>query len=183
MRLLLASLALLLSTLPGAAAPNDWRGKVEQQLPLMGHRNWIVIVDSAFPLSTAPGVETVETNMDLPSVLHDVLGAVQGSRHVRPVVFLDAELPFVPESDAPGVTKYRSQLKTTLSSLPIQSVLHEKMIHDLNHAATEFHVLVLKTTLTIPYTSVFLRLDCGYWSDASENKMRDAMRKPASSTH
>jgi hypothetical protein len=29
--------------------------------------------------------------------------------------------------------------------------------------------------LTIPYTSVFLRLDCGYWTDEQEKKLRAKM--------
>lgn len=177
MRLLLATLTLLLAVVPASAAPNDWKAKIEQQLPLMGHRNWILVVDSAFPLYTAPGVETVETATDLPSVLHEVLHQVTNAKHVRPVVFLDAELPFVSEADAPGADRYRTDLKRALAGLPIQEKLHEDVLHEINKTAEEFHVLVLKTTLTIPYTSVFLRLDCGYWSDASEKKMREAMRR------
>ena len=89
-------------------------------------------------------------------------------RHVRPVVFMDAELPFVTEQQAPGVTKYRSEIKAALGNLPIHSVLHEQLIHQMNETSNSFHVLILKTTLTVPYTSVFLRLDCKYWSDAAE---------------
>jgi hypothetical protein len=36
---------------------------------------------------------------------------------------------------------------------------------------------VLKTRMTIPYTSVFLRLDCGYWSDEQEKRLREKMGK------
>jgi hypothetical protein len=38
-------------------------------------------------------------------------------------------------------------------------------------------VLVLKTRLTIPYTSVFIRLECGYWSADAEKRLRAAMAK------
>jgi hypothetical protein len=39
----------------------------------------------------------------------------------------------------------------------------------------EFHVLVLKTRMTIPYTSVFIRLDCRYWSGDAEQRLRARM--------
>ncbi len=38
-----------------------------------------------------------------------------------------------------------------------------------------FHILVLKTRMTIPYTSVFIRLECGYWSADAEKRLRAAM--------
>jgi len=31
--------------------------------------------------------------------------------------------------------------------------------------------------MTIPYTSVFMRLDCGYWTEDQENRLREMMRK------
>ena len=54
----------------------DWRNKLNQELPLLGHRNWIMIVDSAYPLQVSPGVETIEAGADLPQVLRIVLGTL-----------------------------------------------------------------------------------------------------------
>jgi hypothetical protein len=34
--------------------------------------------------------------------------------------------------------------------------------------------------MTIPYTSVFFELDCGYWSAAAEQRLRKAMSAAAS---
>jgi hypothetical protein len=36
-------------------------------------------------------------------------------------------------------------------------------------------VVLIKTPLTIPYTSVFVELDCGYWSPESEAALRARM--------
>ncbi len=159
-----------------AAAPSAWQAKLQQELPLLGHRNWIVIVDSAYPLQTSPGIETIETGQDQITVVRDVLNVLSHAIQVRPVVFMDAELPFVPEKEAPGVTRYRQQIKATLGPLPVQPVLHEKLIDRMNQAGGTFHVLVLKTTLTVPYTSVFLWLNCKYWSDAGEKQLRESMK-------
>ena len=177
MKFLFALSLLVVSWLPiDAATPMAWQTKVQQELPLLGHRNWIVVVDSAYPLQTSQGVETIETGADQITVVREVLHAIAHSRHVRPVVFMDAELPFIPEAEAPGVTQYRGQIKAVLGNLPVHSALHEQLIHQMNQAGSIFHILVLKTTLTVPYTSVFLRLDCKYWSDSAEEKLRQTMK-------
>ena len=58
-------------------------------------------MDSAYPLQSSAGVETVETNTDQIEVIGKVLGAIDSSIHVRPVVYMDAELPFVRRKTLP----------------------------------------------------------------------------------
>jgi hypothetical protein len=159
---------------PGASAGN-WRARLNNELPLLGHRNWIVVVDSAYPLQTSAGIETIETNAEQLDVVRAVLDEVSKAKHVRPAIFTDAELNFVPESDAAGVTAYREALKAALAGRETQTLPHEQIIAKLDEAGKTFHILVLKTRLTIPYTSVFLRLDCGYWSDEQEKRLREKM--------
>jgi hypothetical protein len=159
-----------------AQAQNSWQHKVNEELPLMGHRNWIVVVDSAYPLQTSSGVETVDTGADQLAVLDYVLNVIKNSKHVRPLVHTDAELRFVPESEAPGVGQYRDQLQTRLAGIPVDAILHQTLIDRLNETGNSFHVLVLKTNMIIPYTSVFLQLDCRYWSAESEARLRASMK-------
>ena len=177
-RKLIAGMMTMLTMVSTLQAQSDWQQKVKDELPLMGHRNWIVIVDSAYPLQSGSGVETIETGQDQLAVLDYVLGAVKSSAHVRPIAHTDAELQYVPESEAPGVDEYRQQLKTRLTGFPADSVLHQTLIDRLNDLGKSFHVLILKTNMTIPYTSVFLQLDCKYWGAESEARLRAAM-KPA----
>jgi hypothetical protein len=89
---------------------------------------------------------------------------------------MDAELPFVPDDDAPGVSAYRAEINDLLRAFPIESIPHEKAIARVDEASRQFNVLVLKTNMTIPYSSVFIRLDCKYWSDDAEKRMRSRMR-------
>lgn len=156
---------------------NDWRGRLHEELPLLGHRNWIAVVDSAYPLQTSSGIETIETNADQLDVVRTVLDQVGKAKHVRAVVFTDAELQAVPENDAAGVTAYREALSHLLGKSRVQSLPHEEIIAKLDDASQRFHVLVLKSSLTIPYTSVFIRLDCGYWTDDAEQRLRQAMKR------
>lgn len=172
------ALLCIATILAGAQNPkrNDWQARLQQELPLMGHRNWIAIVDSAYPLQISPGVETIETNADHLEVVRVVLDELAQAKHVRPVIFTDAELQLVPESDAKGVTAYRESLRSVLAGKQAQSLPHEQIISRLDEAGKTFHVLVLKTTMTIPYTSVFMRLDCGYWTDEQEKRLRERIR-------
>jgi D-ribose pyranose/furanose isomerase RbsD len=153
----------------------EWQSRLAHILPLLGHRNWIMIVDSAYPLQSSSGVETIETNTDQMDVIRQVLTAINGSIHVRPIVYMDAELPYVPEKDAPGVSSYREGIKSVLAGQKITSLPHEQIIAKVDEVGKTFHIVVLKTTMTVPYTSVFLQLNCKYWSDDAEAQMRKAM--------
>jgi hypothetical protein len=163
-----------------APAPN-WRDRVADAMPLLGHRNWILIVDSAYPLQSGPGIETIETDANQLEVIRHVLGAIDRSAHVRPLVWLDAELPFVPEQDAPGVAAYRNEIHDLLNPFPVQSLPHDQIIANVEEASKHFNILVLKTTMTVPYTSVFIRLDCKYWSADAEKRLRDGMARTPNS--
>lgn len=174
-RLFVLVLATMMFAAPVLTAQSDWKSKVNESLPLLGHRNWILIVDSAYPLQSSPGVETIDTNASHLDVLRYVLSAANNSIHVRPLVYMDSELPFVPDEDAPGASAYRSQILQILSDYTITSLPHERIINRIDETSKQFHILVLKTTMTIPYSSVFLRLDCKYWSADAEKRMRARM--------
>jgi L-fucose mutarotase/ribose pyranase (RbsD/FucU family) len=179
MRIVVTTIVALLGLWTSAGAADlsvPWQARVANSLPLLGHRNWIVIADSAYPWQTSPGIETIHTDQDQITVTKAVLDALSRTKHVKPTVYLDAELTHVPENDAKGVTRYRQELKQLLKGRSVQSKPHEQIIADLDAAGKTFHVLLLKTTMTIPYTSVFLQLDCGYWDSAAEDKMRKTIK-------
>ena len=161
-----------------AQGPSAWQAKVNEDLPLLGHRNWILIVDSAYPLQSSPAVETVETGADQIDVVRYVLGAINKSIHVRPDIFMDAELPYVQEEDALGTSAYRDAIAKLLDGQDIQSELHEHLISEVDEAGRLVHVLVLKTRLAVPYSSVFIRLNCKYWGDDAEERLRSKMGPP-----
>ena len=175
------SLLLAASILPAAppSTPSAWKARVAETMPLLGHRNWILVVDSAYPLQASPGVETIETNADQLDVVRYVLGAIGASIHVRPLIWMDAELPFVPDEDAPGAAAYRAEIASLLHGYPVESLPHDRVIANIDEAGKQFHILVLKTKMAIPYTSVFIRLDCKYWSADAEKRMRAKMAAPA----
>ena len=153
-----------------------WKQTVKTELPELGHRNWIVVADSAYPKQSAPGIETIYTGCGQLETLAFVLNQIETAPHVRAVVMLDAELAKVPEADAPGVNEYRRKLQDLLKDRQVKVMPHEEIIHKLDAGSREFNVLLLKTNLTLPYTSVFLELDCGYWDADKEKKLRDSLK-------
>ncbi len=153
----------------------SWKGTLDRELPRLGHRNFIVVADSAYPLQSAPGIQTVYTDAGHIEVLEKVLSEVLDAPHVNPIVYMDSELKHIQESDAPGISDIREQLKGTLKGADVRELPHMETIKKLDAASELFNVLIFKTDLTLPYTSVFIELDCGYWDGAKEEKLRKSM--------
>jgi hypothetical protein len=145
------------------------------RLPLYGHRNWIVIADSAYPAQSRDGIETIVSHGDHVSVLKHVLAALDASKHVRPIVYTDKELGFLNEDAVPGIAPYKATLEDLTRNRELHALPHEEIIRKLDEAGQTFRVLIIKTNMAMPYTSVFLQLDCAYWGPEAEQKLRAAM--------
>ena len=153
----------------------NWKVEFENQLPLLGHRNWILVVDKAFPLQNAGGITTLYTDEKLLDVLRFTLDELADASHVKPVIYTDSELDYLNEEMVPGVGEYRESLGRIFGSTGIRTILHDSVFVKIDEASELFGILVLKTNETIPYSSVFLELDCKYWSPGQENKLRQMM--------
>jgi L-fucose mutarotase/ribose pyranase (RbsD/FucU family) len=163
-----------MTELTSSTAPH-WEHELSSLLPLFGHRNWIVVADSAYPAQSKPGIETIVASADQVYVVQRVMDAITACRHIRANVYADKELDFVDESDAPGISEYRKQLDGALHGSKVSHLPHDEIIHKLDLSAEVFSILIIKSDMTIPYTSVFFELDCGYWNSAAEERMRQAM--------
>jgi len=159
-----------------SSAVRDWERELASLLPLFGHRNWIVVADSAYPAQSKPGIETIVANADQIHVVRKVLDAITTCNHIRANVYADKELSFVDENDAPGISEYRKQLDGALCGSKVSHLPHDEIIHKLDQSAEIFRILIVKSDMTIPYTSVFFELACGYWNAAAEERLRQAMQ-------
>ena len=160
---------------PAAESVLAWDQVLESQIKLLGHRNWIVVVDAAYPLQSSQGITTVLSSKDHLATIEHVLKVIEEQSHIRPIVYLDEEIDFVDESAAVGIADYRSSLAGLLGSYPPQKMLHEDIIRLLSGASEQFSILIVKTGFAIPYTSVFFQLDCKYWGEDSEKELRKKM--------
>ena len=166
----------VIQQLHAQTAQSSWHDKLLHALPLLGRHNWIVVADPAYPLENSMGIEVVATDLSQTDLLTAVLEAMTRAPHVRPVFHTNAELPFVTEQDANGIGAYREQIATLLKGGDVSSAPHEQLAAKLQDVARDYHVLVLKSTTRLPYSSVFIQLDSGYWSADAEKRLRAAMQ-------
>jgi hypothetical protein len=155
---------------------SHWEEILRDRVKLFGHRNWVVIADSAYPAQTRQGVETIVAEEEQTTVLSRALAILGGCRHIKPTIYTDKELQFVSEQDAPGITAYRRQLESLFERHQLHPLLHEDIISKLDQIGEMFRVLLIKTNMRIPYTSIFFELGCGYWDAEPEKRLRGAMR-------
>ena len=153
----------------------NWVCLLDGMLPLLGHRNFIVVADSAYPLQSNPGIDTVFTGAMQIDVVKAVLDKISLSAHVRAKVLVDSEMAFLTDEDAPGIGEYRDALDELLEGAAVETLPHEDIIGRLDESGKVFTVLLLKSTMTLPYTTVFFELDCGYWTDEKESRLREAI--------
>jgi L-fucose mutarotase/ribose pyranase (RbsD/FucU family) len=159
-----------------ASVQNGWEEQLRKSLPLYGHRNWIVIADAAYPAQSKAGIETVLATGDHILVVRTVLAAIKNHKHIRARIHTDRELRFLAESDAPGIDAYRRELDALFQDSSRSEILHEQIIARLDESASLFRIFIIKTGMTIPYTSIFLELKCGYNSAEAEERLRSAMQ-------
>ena len=153
----------------------SWTHELDRVLPLLGHRNWILVVDKAYPLQSSPGITTIDTQASLTAVLEKVVASIKMSTHVNPIFYTDKELGFISEDMASGVEAFRADLARILAGARTQTLLHDSVFAKLAEAAKLFNVVILKTEGLIAYSSVFIELDCAYWSAEKEKALRDKM--------
>lgn len=151
-----------------------WNQEFKEILPLLGHRNWILVVDKAFPLQNGEGIQVVYTSDSLLRVLDWVLNALNASTHIKPIVYTDAELDYLEPGQVPGIDTYRQSLYALIGE-GSHKILHDSVFVKIGKASELFQILVLKTDEVIPYSSVFLELDCRYWGPEQEGQLRDSM--------
>jgi hypothetical protein len=153
-----------------------WEEVLVDRLLLYGHRNWVVIADSAYPAQSSEGIETIVAGGDQITVLGKVCALLGECKHIKPTIYIDQELNFVSEAGAGGVTAYRGQLEQLLKGQNVHVLPHEEIIFRLDRVGQMFRVLLIKTSMCIPYTSVFFELECGYWNAEAEKRLRASMR-------
>jgi hypothetical protein len=155
---------------PKTSAPS-WKDELKSEIPLLGHRNWIVVTDMAYPLQTQPGIKTVYTNEAYMDILDFVYKEIEKAPHIKAAIYQDKELLLLNENLAKGIDALRQQMKALFGDNRT-FVAHEELIDRLDEVSRKFNVVILKSALTLPYTSTFFELDCNYWDSEREAKLR-----------
>lgn len=154
---------------------SDWQTILQDKLPLLGHRNWIVITDMAYPLQARKGITTLYTNEPYAEVLNTVKKMVDNSPHMYAHIYQDKEFSFLEEDSCPGINDLKTEIRNVLPATEIISVRHDDLIARLDSISNLFEIVIIKTGLTKPYTSTFFELDCKYWDNNKQTTLNERM--------
>jgi L-fucose mutarotase/ribose pyranase (RbsD/FucU family) len=155
----------------------NWQGAVDRQVGQLGYRNWIVIAEASFPAHSRPGIRQVTAAVDVPEALDYVLKTLEQSENVRPQVYVTREMRAVENDFAPGIDDLRKRLQAALHGHETTELDQQSLLTLLEDANRSFDVLVIRTNTALPYSSVFLELQPGYWDVDSETRLRDRIER------
>lgn len=156
--------------------PVTWATQLAEKLPLLGHRNWIVITDMAYPLQSGSGITTLFANEPYTEVLRKVKVQIDEAPHVFAHVYRDRELSFISEADMPGVDSLRAEM-AKICGKEAQDVDHEELLKRMDEAGRLYNIVIIKTPLTMAYTTTFFELDCAYWNGQKQENLVKAMQQ------
>jgi L-fucose mutarotase/ribose pyranase (RbsD/FucU family) len=155
----------------------DWKGSVNRQVNQLGYRNWIVVSEASFPAHSRHGVHQVNADAEIPEVVDYVLNALEQTQNVRPKVYLTREMRAVENDFAPGIDQMRQRIAESLHGHEATELDQQSLITLLESANHSYDVLVIRTPTALPYTSVFMELQPGYWDAESEDRLRERIRR------
>lgn len=150
-----------------------WKDAVNRQVGQLGYRNWIIIAEASFPAHSRQGFRQVTADAEIPEAVDYVLNALEMTQHVRPQVYLPREQRSVENDFAPGIDEMRKKTKEALHGHETTELEQQSLLTLLEDASRSFDVLVIRTPTALPYSSVFLELQPGYWDADSETRLRD----------
>lgn len=167
--------ALWLPVTHSTAQNMNWKEEIKELIPYLGHRNWIVITDMAYPLQSEPGIKTIYTGTEYADILAFVNEEIEKAPHIKPIIYQDKELLYLSDTDANGVDSLKESMNRILGN-QVQYIPHEELIARLDSVGKTFTVVILKSTLTIPYTSTFFELDCNYWESEKQKALEKRLK-------
>lgn len=154
-----------------------WKVAVANHAGQLGYRNWIVVAEASLPAQNRPGIHQVTADVDVPEALDYVIYTLEQTQHVSPTLYLTRELRSLDNNLTPGIDEHRKHLKLALRSHETTEIEQESLLTLLADASRSFDVLVIRTPTALPYTSVFLELQPGYWDAESEARLREIISR------
>jgi hypothetical protein len=121
----------------------SWKTYFDDKITEFGHRNWILIVDKAFPSQTAAGIITINTNEEFLDVLKYTMKQIDNCTHVKPIVYTDKELNFITKDQVPEIETFRSSLAEIFGQLTQNVLLHDSVFIKIDKASKLFKLQLL----------------------------------------
>lgn len=155
---------------------NTWKLAVDRQTDQLGYRNWIVVAEASFPAHNRAGVRQIAAPVEVPEALDYVLHSLERTENLRPNIYLTRELRSVENDFAPGIDQAREHIQKALHGHEPTELDQQSLLTLLEDANRSFDVLVIRTRSALPYASVFIELQPGYWDASSESRLRDRIQ-------
>lgn len=153
------------------------RAKVAPNLLQLGARNWVVVADPAYPLPAGVGVVSITVPANTVDTFREVLDLLEIEGAVVPRIWVSHELSVVPEERAPGITRHRQELEKLLLGRFHYAVNSRVIDMQLAQAAKDFRILYIRTSTRLPYSSIAIELDSGYWNSDAEAEVQQRVQK------
>ncbi len=153
------------------------RTQLAPHLDVLGARNWIVVADPAYPILAGEGIDVLTLEAGAADTLREVLDSLEADGSLTPRLWLCSELEAVPEKRAPGVRRYRRELRKLTARHLHYEVADRIIALQLAQAAQTYRILYIKTTTPLPYSSVAIELDSGYWNSDDETELRGRLER------
>lgn len=156
---------------------SNWKDALAAQTAQLGYRNWIVVAEASFPAHSRPGVRQINANEEIPVVVDEVLRTLEQTEHVTPRIYVTREMRVVENDYAPGIDEFRKQLQGAMHAHETTELEQQSLMTLMEDTTKSFEVLVIRTNTALPYTSVFMELQPGYWNADSESRLRDQIER------
>lgn len=163
---------LVLGSCSSQQQPSPWVGTLRNEIGYLGARNWVVISEAAFPVQSRRGVRVIQLDADIPDVLAGVEQVIEEKHHLKPRVYVTAELESVPYDYAPGIRSHKKRLSEALQGRETVKLDNSMLMRLLEDTRKTYRILVIKTRTALPYSSVFIELGSGYWDAESDAVLR-----------
>lgn len=169
-------IGLVLGSCAYETPPEDWHFPVKRKVSQLGYGNWIVIAEASFPSLNTPGIEQQSSPAEVPEVVDYVLNCLEENQHVRPKIYLTREVRAVENNFAPGIEELRTAIQESLHAYEPTELDQQSLVTLIESANKRLNVLVIRTPTALPYSSVFMELQPGYWDAESEDRLREKIR-------
>lgn len=153
------------------------RAKIAPNLLQLGARNWVVVADPACPLPAGTGIVSINVPASTVDAFREVLDLLEIEGAVVPRIWVSHELSAVPEDRAPGVTEHRRELEKLLLGRFHYEVNSRVIDMQIAQAAKDFRILYIRTNTRLPYSSIAIELDSGYWSSDAEAEVQRRLQQ------
>ncbi|MFT4176323.1 MAG: hypothetical protein QM627_06670 [Luteolibacter sp.] len=174
--LVVASFGCAAFPLAGAGKP-EWQSAIDRQVQQLGYRNWIIIAEASYPAQNRHGLRQVTTNKEIPEVVDYVLQAMERTENVRPRIYVTREVRSLENDFAPGIDHFRNTVKNSMHGHETTELDQQSLITLTQDANRSFDVLVIRTPTALPYSSVYMELQPGYWDSDSESRLRQRIER------